>query len=203
MKNTPFLRVFTAKIPQLQEDTPVYPPSRQAEIDGVKSQKTRIEKYGVWKLLQYAVQSTFSRPFTDFVFTKTVNGKWVCEDFHLSLSHSKTALAVAISSAPVGVDIQKDEPLSDIKIAKKMLTDEEFIAFQKLPQNQMNAYLVGTWAKKEAAFKRCNQKIFIPQKKELTKEEALVTTTIEDENYFLAISSNLLSVLTLQENVIL
>ena len=90
-----------------------------------------------------------------------------------------------------------------IKIAKKMLTAEEFIIFQNLPKSQMNAYLVGTWAKKEAAFKRGDRKMFIPQKIELTKEEALATTTIEDENYFLAISSNLLSVLTLQENVLL
>ena len=203
MENTPFLRIFTAKTPQFQEESPVYPPSRQAEIDGAKNQKIRTQKYGVWKLLQYAVQSTFSRPFTDFVFTKTETGKWTCKDFYLSLSHSKVALAVALSSAPVGVDIQKDEPLSDIKIAKKMLTAEEFIIFQNLPKSQMNAYLVGTWAKKEAAFKRGDRKMFIPQKIELTKEESLATTTIEDENYFLAISSNLLSVLTLQENVLL
>lgn len=199
--NMQFLRVFTAKISKYN-DEPLYPQARQQEIDAVKSEKTRAEKYAVWKLLQHAVENTFDRPFTDFVLTKTPNGKWICEDFFFSLSHSKDILAVALSSAPVGVDVQKDEPLRELSIAKKILTAKEKELFQKLPKNEMNAYLVGTWTKKEAAFKRADEKIFTPTKIELSGNEKLLKTEIDDENYFLAISSDLLPLLVLQENVL-
>jgi phosphopantetheinyl transferase len=200
--NTPFLQVFTAKIPNYK-DEPIYPLARQQEIAAVKSEKTRAEKYGVWKLLQYAVEKTFSRPFDDFVFTKNENGKWVCEEFYFSLSHSKNAVAVALSSLPVGVDIQKNEPLRDIKIASKILTDTELETAKNLLKNEMNAYLVGIWTKKEVAFKRGDEKIFTPKTIELNDTEVLMKTKIEDEEYFFAVSSNLLPLLSIYENVTL
>ena len=67
----PFLQVFTAKIPQYTGE-PVYPQARQEEIDAAKNEKVRAEKFGVWKLLQFAVEQTFSRPFNDFIFTKNL-----------------------------------------------------------------------------------------------------------------------------------
>ena len=200
--NTPFLQVFTAKIPKYTGET-LYPQARQEEISSVKNEKTRTEKYGVWKLLQYAVEKTLSRPFTEFVFTKNTNGKWLCKDFYFSLSHSKNAVAVAISSAPVGVDIQKDQPLQSLSIAKKMLTEEEYKTYQNLPKTQMNAYLVGTWTKKEAAFKRSDENRFTPTKIQLSDTENCIKTKIEDEEYFLSTSSTLLHLLSIHENVIL
>ena len=198
----PFLQVFTAKIPQYTGEH-VYPQARQEEIVATKNEKVRAEKFGVWKLLQFAVEQTFSRPFNDFIFTKNENGKWVCKDFYFSLSHSKNVVAVALSSSPVGVDIQIDEPLQNLSIAKKILNDKEMGIIKTLPEKEMNAYLVGVWTQKEAAFKRENEKIFIPRKIQLQDTETLLTKKMETEKYLLSISSTLLSHLLIHENVIL
>lgn len=200
--NTPFLQVFTAKISNYLGER-VHPQARHEEIAAATNEKVRAEKYSVWKLLQYAVEKTFARPFTDFSFTKKENGKWFCEDFYFSLSHSNNLVAVALSSAPVGVDIQKNQPLKSLDIAKKILTNAEMQVFQNLPENEMNAYLVWVWTKKEAAFKRGNEKIFTPTKIHLTPVENLISTLLDGEEYFLAVSSTQLPSLCYQENIIL
>ncbi len=187
----PFLRVYTATIKNTT-DSPLYPPARQAEIEGVKSQKVRREKIAVWQLLRRAVEDTFSRDFTSFSFEKTEKGKWTCPSFFLSLSHSENAVAVALSSHPVGVDIQKIKPLSPT-IAKKVLSDREKEEFDCLPNTEKEEYILGIWTKKEAAFKRDNPPVFSPKTILLNEQTSLNKVRIKGEEYFLSVSSEVLS----------
>ncbi len=196
-----FLRVYTATISYSAEETPLYPPKRQAEIDEVKNEKVKREKIGVWKLLQYAVEDTFSTPFSRFTFEKNKGGKWICDRFYFSLSHSGNALAVALSSQPVGVDIQKNTPVKQEKIAEKILNEVESSAYDILPPIHKNSYLLSVWAKKEAAFKREGTPPFAPARIYLDKETTFSLVRVGDEEYFLALSSSQLPLLQTFENV--
>ena len=54
--------VMAAQIPDRDISDLLYPPERQAEIDGISRESVRREKYFVWKLLEYAVARTIDMP---------------------------------------------------------------------------------------------------------------------------------------------
>ena len=85
----PIANVYIAEIPNQSEWGEVYPPARQAEIDAVKNEKVKREKYYVWKLLEYALLHAFGKRIEEISFTKSVNGKWECDFCYFSLSHSE------------------------------------------------------------------------------------------------------------------
>lgn len=68
-------------------------------------------------------------------------------DFHFNISHSGNVIAVALSSAPVGVDIEKLRN-ANLKIAERRFTDKEK-AFVKT-----NEDFFYVWTRKEAFLKR-------------------------------------------------
>ena len=125
------IQVYYAKIPaQYGRDT-LYPPARQWEIEACASEKVRKEKYYAWKLLERAVQDFLGASITDLRFTKSENGKWKSDRVEFSLSHSASAVAVALSNAPVGVDIQRVAPLKRTDFLRKVLTEEELAELTK------------------------------------------------------------------------
>ncbi len=71
-------------------------------------------------------------------------------DFHFNISHSEDLIAVAFSSSPVGVDIEKLRDVN-LKIAERRFCEEEK-AFIK---NNQDFFYV--WTRKEAYLKRTGQ----------------------------------------------
>ncbi len=71
-------------------------------------------------------------------------------DFHFNISHSEDIIAVAISSAPVGVDIEKLREVN-LKIAERRFTEKEK-AFVKT-----NGDFFYVWTRKEAFLKKTGQ----------------------------------------------
>ncbi len=152
--------VYIAQIPKSGEITPVYPPLRQREILACTSEKVRREKYYAWKLLEYAVSSALGETMQELVFEKSENGKWKCNAFEFSLSHSKNAVALAISQSAVGVDIQLYESRNLQAVAKKVLSEQVLQEYASLSEEEKTPYLLRKWTEKESVFKTLDAPAF-------------------------------------------
>ena len=102
----PILDVYLAKLPKDKPLTPLFPKERDDEVKNTKNETLKREKYFAWKLLAYAVKNTFDKDLPPSL-SKNENGKWTAEEFDFSLSHGGGVVCVALSTAPVGVDVQK------------------------------------------------------------------------------------------------
>lgn len=199
--NFPVLDVYVAEIPQ---DTPlstVYPPARDEEIKACGSQKVQREKYYAWKLLEYAAERTFGKKLKKIDFSKTENGKWECKEFAFSLSHSKNAVAVALSRKPVGVDIELFTPVKE-GAAEKILSAAEKTEYEALSNKEREEYLLKKWTQKESIFKRGNEVHFIPAHTE-TQNEPLRTeqVALAGDTYFLSVASEHIQRFRLHKNI--
>ena len=185
--------VAYARIRDTDTREPVFPKERNDEILACKSDKTRTEKHSVWKLLKKVVESHLMLKFDNLQFTKTANGKWICPDFHFSLSHTDGLVCVAVSGAPVGVDAQIVRPIR-YGLKERVLTPDEISRFDNLPDGEKGEFLLTSWVKKESIFKRFGTEAFIPSRIEadgyytvtrrisLGTDEYLVATSCEENN---------------------
>ena len=86
-------------------------------------------------------------------------GKPVLRDhpqIHFNLSHTKNAVACAVSDVPVGVDIQNIAPVSD-RVAKRVLTEQEYNEFKE--SAKPDEYFCEKWTIKESYLKLSGQGI--------------------------------------------
>jgi len=182
-------RVFYAPIGEVDISSPIHPSERYSEILGCKSEKTRREKYLVWKLLERAVEKYLNLDFANIKFTKTANGKWICPDFCFSLSHTDTLVAVAISNAPIGVDTEEVRPIKEV-LADKILTESEKESFSTLPLEKRGKYLLEAWVKKESIFKAKDQKALLPTHTETQNSNVVVRYfTLLGREYILSVAT--------------
>ncbi len=164
-KNKPICNVFISLIPDEINYETLTPKERNEEVLSVSNETVKKSKYWVWKTLEYAFFRTFGYKILDLDLTKTKNGKWVSEKCYFSLSHSKNAVAVAVSNRETGIDIEEsasfykkfeDEKTFELFI-KKILSKRE-----TTPKNR--AELLTLWTKKECLFKASKLKGFMPTK---------------------------------------
>ena len=148
------LDVYVAPIPQNARIEKVYPETRYEEIRSCASEKVRIQKYLVWKLLESAVADSFGLNFNSLEFKKDKSGKWSCGKVEFSLSHSANAVAVAVSDKEVGVDIELVRNIPYEKLAQKILTQSERAVFAALEESEREGYILERWTRKESLYKR-------------------------------------------------
>lgn len=198
----PIVDVYVAEIPENTKLTALYPPERNREIEACSSEKVKREKYYVWKLLEYALERTFGYKMKKQTFTKTAFGKWQCASCSFSLSHSKNAVAVALSRTPVGVDIQCYEPEKIRAVAQKFLNDAEKTAYEAQSEEEKTDFLLRTWTQKESLFKTfdtagCKMvSIDTTAAKTWTKK-----IEVKKEPYFLCVASEHVEKIRLFENI--
>lgn len=177
--------------PTREADTsaPLMPKERQSEVDKCKNERTRREKYLVWKLLRKAAEQHFNFDFANLEFTKTENGQWICPDFYFSLSHTDGAVCVAVSSHPVGVDIEKVREVAK-RLYERVLTEEEMKHLLTLPEDERGGFFIDAWVKKESLFKRDGGSCLMPAKRETIGSAAKVhRVMIGDAPYVIGLSN--------------
>lgn len=134
------------------------PEERAKELSSIGNATVKREKEAVWGLLLAAIGSLGMNP-DDVTFGQTENGKWVCDKFFFSLSHSHGAVAVAISDNPCGIDVEKrsefmrkcaDKTFCDKLQRKIAATDSSFET------------LIKTWTAKETEYKRIGSGGYYP-----------------------------------------
>ena len=167
-------------------------PLRQKEIDKCSGAKVKAEKYTSWQLLKYATNKHFGLDVDALDFTVSPNGKWNNNQFFFSISHSFGLVAVAISTLPVGVDLERyDNPKITDKLAKKVLCNSELALYAN--QSNKREFFVQRWCQKEALFKCLHSGIFIPNDVDTTAHSNCHTVDFvhNDKTFCIAVASDI------------
>ena len=159
-----FTCVYIAKIPEKIGDiSEIFPISRREYILDAKNGDVRRARYFVWRLLSAAIARTLGMDIKDLDFSQK-DGRWSTSAAHISLSHGGGYAAVALSNAPVGIDVEPSRAPRAARFAERILTDGELKAYADMDESIRNTYLLKAWSKKEAIFKSLALSAFIPQK---------------------------------------
>ena len=199
IRSLPIINVYTATIPDLKVLDTVYPPLRDEEIRKCSNFEVAKEKYFVWKLLCYALERTFGKKAEKINFRKTDYGKWVCDEYEFSLSHSHGAVVVAVSRKAVGVDVEIEHQMRS-GIETKILSDEELAEFYSIIESERNGYLLKKWTQKESVFKTMN----IPSCPiKDVKTENVKTFEIEEggHKYFLSVATPFIDKIKIYQHI--
>lgn len=165
-----FADVYIARLPQ---DAPIGDlacKARAEEIRALSNEATKREKYFAFRLLCHAFAHSFGLSEAEIPFKKESSGGWSAGKHFLSISHSKNALAVAVSCAPVGVDIERVSAPRAEEMARRFLTERELALFENTPKEQKEEVWIRLWTAKEAAFKAKHKPHFKPTETDSTKE---------------------------------
>ena len=161
-RSLPIVDVYLAKLPEGEIGESLSCDLRQKEIDAVTNEKVKREKYYVWKLFEYALQRSFGLKAQELEFIRDENRRYVTDRAEFSFSHSKGALAVAVSRGAVGVDIEPSDTESSDSLAKRIMNAAEYSAFERLDDGEKQKYFVKVWTAKEALFKASHKGAFYP-----------------------------------------
>ena len=188
------INVYVAKIPDNDVFLPIYPTERSEYVAAAKSDSVRRERYYVWRLLEHAIADCLRIKTEDISFC-CENGRWSCDKCHFSLAHSDGVVAVAISSAPVGVDIEEIKPPRAEGFKDRILSSEERAACGE-------ADAIALWCKKEALFKRGGGDKFIPREVSTVGAECkLRKISVGGSDYYLAVACDHGGEIKLYENI--
>lgn len=158
----PIVDLYIARLPEGKIGD-VECKARQYEIQSVSNEKIKREKYFVWKLLRYALEHSFGAKGKKMELVKESHGGWSAGDAFVSLSHSNNALAVVVSRATVGVDIELVREPKIHSLAERIMTDDELNAYNATSPEQKNTRLFEIWTAKEAIFKSKKLAAFVPK----------------------------------------
>lgn len=162
----PILDVYIATVPEHCTVEDVIPEARNKEIQRVRHEKTKQQKYIAWKTLAYAVQHSFRMQMNELDLVRDKYGKWQCEELKFSITHTDGAVAVAVSNGAVGVDMENlavagtryaDQVAT---LRRKVFAPEEWEAY---PEESVEELLT-VWTKKESLFKGYDGTRFRPDR---------------------------------------
>ena len=177
--------IFYATIPSEINDFTVFSKLRQNEIDKCTDIKTKAQKYCVWKLLEIAVNKHIGIDFNKIQFKKNQNGKWECDEFCFSLTHSNSLVAVAISPYFIGVDAQILKAVNP-DLQNKILTESEQKFYSMLSLEEKQSFLLTSWCKKESILKLSGEKMLSPNKRETKGVEFFEKyIDVKEQKYFI------------------
>lgn len=159
----PVVDVYIAKIPNDITFGTIVPKTREKEIMAYAHTQVKRQKYCAWKLLEYALNSSFGLPMSALKFEKDAHGKWSTSDCCFSITHCGAFVAVAVCRAKVGVDLESRSKKL-LTASRKFLTEQEKLVLQTLEEAEQLDYLAGIWTQKESIFKAFGEGGFIPSK---------------------------------------
>ena len=149
-----FVDVYYSALPRLDvEIEKIEHAERRAELKRMKNERVVREKYFAWRLLEFALSKRLGKTPSEVGLFCDGAGKWRSPCVYLSISHSAGAVAVAISDAPVGVDIETEVRTRAENFAERVLNERELRELYALPEGERGWELVRLWSAKEAIFK--------------------------------------------------
>lgn len=194
--------VYVARIPDVLKIADIFPKERECEILSVSNERVRREKYFVWKLLEYGLEKSLGLKIKEMRLSKNEYGKWITDSCEISLSHSGSAVVVAVSRAPIGIDIELLNAVRKEKIAAKILTDSEKEAFASVGESEKSAFLTKIWSLKEAIFKKSDAPLFEPSKIETIGKKAFSKElTVGTESFILSVATDIPEKIRIFENI--
>lgn len=180
--------IYVASVPEQIIADGIFPIARREEIESVSNAAVKRSKYGVWKLLEYALKDAHGLTIRDVPFVKNGSGKWTSPWFEFSLSHSFKVVCVALSSKPVGVDVQLVRELKN-GFAERILSERERAEYNAVSQIEQTQYLISRWTQKESIFKQTGGESFVPKRIETTEfAHKTFSLNISESDYILTVA---------------
>ena len=162
--NTDIVKVFCAPAPFGDMDRMLVPESRNEAVEKVTNPGLARLKRSSWNLLSFAVKELFSKEMSQIRFCVSGDGKWTCDEFCFSLSHTDSLVSVALSSFECGVDIEKNEASRfSGSLAERILTHSEYQHYKTLENEASGNYAARLWTQKESIFKIHGKGAFCPR----------------------------------------
>ena len=181
--------VYLALLPCGECDEPLYPEERDTLVKNTANPTVRRERYFVWRLLEVAIRRSLGLELSE-IRLRREGERWTSELADISLSHGG-ALAVAVSGAPVGVDIESLSGDSDTaRLAERFLSDTERAEYYAAPEEERRAAFLRIWTAKEAIFKSQRSAAFAPS--EVDSGASRVhsrTVRLGDEDFILSVAT--------------
>ena len=181
--------VYLALLPCGECDEPLYPEERDTLVKNTANPRVRRERYFVWRLLEVAIRRSLGLELSE-IRLRREGERWTSELADISLSHGG-ALAVAVSGAPVGVDIESLSGDSDTaRLAERFLSDTERAEYYAAPEEERRAAFLRIWTAKEAIFKSQRSTAFAPS--EVDSGASRVhsrTVRLGDEDFILSVAT--------------
>ena len=138
----------------LVEKTKNLPLWRLQKVQALKKQEDKIRSVAAFLLLERALQDLGISPVPEFAYEEFGKPYLPGYPVHFSLSHTKNAVACAVSDCPIGVDVQEKVEYSP-RLADRICSDAERTALENAKDKDLA--LTALWTKKEALAK-CNGK---------------------------------------------
>lgn len=158
-RERPLMAVYLIRVPASLPQAAVTPRARAEQIEKTRDDLLRRQRFAAWQALSYGAESQFHQDLSGV--KKRWTGQWVGEGFFLSITHTGPWAAAAVSTRPVGVDMEEvsgsgEKPWA--QIAQAMASAEEKRAFDLTEKENVLAL----WTRKESAFKRGGGARFSP-----------------------------------------
>ncbi len=147
----PILNVYVLPIDREMSTESVYPRERAREILDA-SGNLRIQKLAAWRALEMGLSHAFGARIRDLTFKKDRHGKWSCDQYAFSITHTETAVAVALSNGPVGVDMERVADFSTRHTEALPSLCRQMLAKDEQPPETSGDFLT-MWTRKESIFK--------------------------------------------------
>ena len=194
----PILDVYLAAVPHDLRAGTVDDPVRAADLEKTSNEALRAQRWLAWKVLEYAVKRSFGLDPADAGFTRDRHGKWSAGSVFISLSHTDTAVAAAVSNAPVGVDMESPGSRSFAPdklgaMARRVLTADEKRRWPDCPPE----VFLELWTKKEAIFKCRGGRRFVPSSTDTLKENTVTVHLTEPAELTLSLCGDRLGAVRL------
>ena len=167
---------------------------RQKEIssDITRNQYARGDKFWTWKLLEKACRKSLGRELNDLNPHRIETQRVVIDGYYVSMSNSKDFVMVAVSSKPVGVDIQVFRPSATAFRKDSGVWSENELDIVSEKDLEFNCQI---WANKEALYKMLDPGFSYEENKnkvDTIPYQDYFVNGVEDEMYFWSISSELI-----------
>lgn len=158
----PQIDVYFAAIPELEISSPLGCAERNEEISSIRNERLKKEKYYSWRLLEHAAKTSFGINPDEICAHRSDCQKWVSDKLHFSITHCDGAVAVAISTVEVGIDMEPEDGRSGDRLAERTMTKSELESYLAIPEELKAVEFIRRWTAKEAIFKSRSEKVFVP-----------------------------------------
>ncbi len=164
--------------------------ARREYIEQARSQRLRRERFFAWRLLEYALLESLGIKASELEFTKNADGSWHAEGVEFSISHTDGAVAVAVFTEPVGVDIEAKVRGRVEFLIKKALTERERQKILSLPKEEQDVCLIALWSMKESIFKASGTGVMKPSEIETDGRAVWQTVKLFGREYVLSLCAD-------------
>jgi len=160
--------------------------SEIARLDATKSNNKKREFLISRALMRHALSQQFVIPENEWEFIDKPNYPPIVnnlpKDTYLSLSHSNGLICFAISSSPVGIDLENLLTMRDYEALGEVVMNDEELKIITLNKNEQANNFYRLWCAKEAYYKAISRK---KQLKTSLKKISVSTLINDNKQWFL------------------